>query len=56
LGLYICSQIVDGHGGRIWADSRGLGYGSSFCFTLPRESTNSSSDSSGDSLPDRHEG
>jgi signal transduction histidine kinase len=34
LGLYISKAIVQGHGGRIWAESR-LGEGSTFCFTLP---------------------
>jgi signal transduction histidine kinase len=34
LGLYISKCIVQGHGGRIWAESE-LGAGSKFCFTLP---------------------
>ena len=34
LGLYIAKCIVQGHGGRIWAESR-LGEGSTFSFTLP---------------------
>ena len=34
LGLYISKAIVQGHGGRIWAESR-IGQGSTFCFTLP---------------------
>ena len=34
LGLFISKCIVQGHGGRIWAESE-LGRGSSFRFTLP---------------------
>ena len=35
LGLAICKGIVKAHGGRIWAESEGLGHGARFTFTLP---------------------
>jgi PAS domain S-box-containing protein len=35
LGLAISRKIVDAHGGRIWAESEGLGRGSRFSFSLP---------------------
>lgn len=34
IGLYICSEIIKGHGGEIWAESS-IGKGSTFNFTLP---------------------
>lgn len=34
LGLTICRQIVEHHGGRIWAESPGLGKGTAIYFTL----------------------
>jgi two-component system, OmpR family, sensor kinase len=37
LGLYISREIVERHGGRIWAESAGPGQGSQFHVTLPRE-------------------
>lgn len=35
LGLYICKGIVEGHEGRIWAESPGKGRGSRFAFVVP---------------------
>ncbi len=35
LGLYICKQLVEEMGGRIWVESSGrMGEGSRFCMTL----------------------
>lgn len=36
IGLTIARHLVEAHGGRIWAESAGLGQGTSFIFTLPR--------------------
>ena len=36
IGLTIAKHLVEAHGGRIWATSRGLDRGSTFTFTLPR--------------------
>ncbi len=35
LGLYITRSVVEGHGGRIWAESPGPGKGSVFTIVLP---------------------
>jgi len=35
LGMSICKQIVEKHGGKIWVDSEGENKGTTFYFTLP---------------------
>ncbi len=39
LGLFLCQEFVEKHGGRIWAQSA-PGQGTTFCFTLPVAVTN----------------
>ncbi|HME55750.1 MAG TPA: ATP-binding protein [Candidatus Lokiarchaeia archaeon] len=36
LGLFISKQIIEAHGGTIWAESEGRGKGSTFTFTIPK--------------------
>jgi signal transduction histidine kinase/ActR/RegA family two-component response regulator len=38
LGLYICRELVQSHGGKIWVESE-LGQGSTFYFSIPQEQT-----------------
>jgi len=35
LGLPICKRIVEKHAGKIWAESEGIGKGTTMYFTLP---------------------
>jgi signal transduction histidine kinase len=37
LGLFICKNIVEAHGGKIWAENNKDGKGSTFSFSLPLE-------------------
>jgi signal transduction histidine kinase len=35
LGLFVARKMIEAHGGRIWAESKGEGQGAKFCFQLP---------------------
>ena len=44
LGLAICREIVQAHGGRLWAESDGPGLGSTFILALPTGDVSAESD------------
>jgi signal transduction histidine kinase len=35
LGLFISKNIIEAHGGRIWAENNANGKGATFSFSLP---------------------
>jgi signal transduction histidine kinase len=40
LGLFISQNIVEAHGGKIWAENNSDGKGSTFSFSLPLTDNN----------------
>ncbi len=59
LGLLICRGLVEAHGGRIWAESGGVGRGTRITFTVPvAEGTSGTATAAGNGRrirPDRQE-
>jgi signal transduction histidine kinase len=40
LGLFVSQNIIEAHGGKIWAENNSDGKGSSFSFSLPLANRN----------------
>ncbi len=55
LGLFICKGLVEAHGGRIRAESAGIGRGATFTFTLPAAEEAADPSAPGLSRPPREE-
>jgi len=51
LGLYMCRQIAEQHGGAVWAESPGPGQGTTFHVLLPLESSPGPQSPTGDGQP-----
>jgi signal transduction histidine kinase len=45
IGLALCQEIMEAHGGRIWAESAGEGQGSTFWYSLPLDAPQGGGDS-----------
>lgn len=44
LGLFICKSVIEMHKGEIWAESKGIGHGATFSFSLLRSTPKNLSD------------